>query len=383
MLTAVVNTVAENQDWIKIFGLKLNLDRVAFTLPIGDGYDIYWYAVIIAVGLLLAMLYGFKRAPKFGIDTDKMIDVVLVSFIIAFVGARAYYLIFDAKPLSSFGEIFAVRNGGLAIYGGVIGAFVSGYIMCRVKKIKVFAMYDLAALGFLIGQGIGRWGNFFNQEAYGTHTDSIFGMTGNIIEMNYAYGSSVGAEPPVHPCFLYESFFCLLGFALLHFVSKKRKFDGQIISLYMIWYGVVRFFIEGLRTDSLPLGALRVSQVVSFVLVVAGIALYIFLQSRGKKAAVEQGEYDQLFSDFDDENGEEIDEITDADEVADAESIADLAALDGAEAPTESVDDTNDKTDDAGTNEIETDTNEIETDTADAELNNQPTDENATEGTDE
>ena len=375
MLTAAVNTVAENQDWIKIFGLKLNLDRVAFTLPIGDGYDIYWYAIIIAVGLLLAMLYGFKRAPKFGIDTDKMIDVVLVSFIIAFVGARAYYLIFDAKPLSSFSEIFAVRNGGLAIYGGVIGAFVSGYVMCRVKKVKVLAMYDLAALGFLIGQGIGRWGNFFNQEAYGTHTDSIFGMTGNIIEKNFAYGSSVGAEPPVHPCFLYESFFCLLGFALLHFVSKKRKFDGQIISLYMIWYGVVRFFIEGLRTDSLPLGALRVSQVVSFVLVVAGIALYIFLQSRGKKAAVEQGEYDQLFSDFDEENGEEIDEITDADEVADAESIADLAALDGAEATTESVADTTDA--------AETDTNEIETDTADAELNNQPTDENATEGTEE
>ena len=375
MLTAAVNTVAENQDWIKIFGLKLNLDRVAFTLPIGDGYDIYWYAVIIAFGLLLAMLYGFKRAPKFGIDTDKMIDVVLVSFIIAFVGARAYYLIFDAKPLSSFGEIFAVRNGGLAIYGGVIGAFVSGYIMCRVKKIKVFAMYDLAALGFLIGQGIGRWGNFFNQEAYGTHTDSIFGMTGNIIEANSAYELSVGAQPPVHPCFLYESFFCLLGFALLHFVSKKRKFDGQIISLYMIWYGVVRFFIEGLRTDSLPLGALRVSQVVSFVLVVAGIALYIFLQSRGKKAVVEQGEYDQLFSDFDEENGEEIDEITDADEVADAESIADLAALDGAEATTESVADTTDA--------AETDTNEIETDTADAELNNQPTDENATEGTEE
>lgn len=372
MLTAAVNTVAENQDWIKIFGLKLNLDRVAFTLPIGDGYDIYWYAVIIAFGLLLAMLYGFKRAPKFGIDTDKMIDVVLVSFICAFVGARAYYLIFDAKPLSSFGEIFAVRNGGLAIYGGVIGAFVSGYIMCRVKKIKVFAMYDLAALGFLIGQGIGRWGNFFNQEAYGTHTDSIFGMTGNIIEMNYA-------EPPVHPCFLYESFFCLLGFALLHFVSKKRKFDGQIISLYMIWYGVVRFFIEGLRTDSLPLGALRVSQVVSFVLVVAGIALYIFLQSRGKKAAVEQGEYDQLFSDFDEENGEEIDEITDADEVADAESIADLAALDGAEATIEPVADTTDA-DETDTNEIETDIND---DTNDAELNNQPTDENATEGTEE
>ena len=328
MLTAAVNTVAENEDWIKIFGIKLNLDRVAFTLPIGDGYAIYWYAVIIAFGLLLAMLYGFKKAPKFGIDTDKMIDVVLVSFICAFVGARAYYLIFDGKPLSSFGEIFAVRNGGLAIYGGVIGAFVSGFIMCRVKKIKVLAMFDLAALGFLIGQGIGRWGNFFNQEAYGTHTDSFFGMTGNIIEKNYVYGSAVGAEPPVHPCFLYESFFCLLGFVLLHLVSKKRKFDGQIVSLYMIWYGVVRFFIEGFRTDSLPLGALRVSQVVSFVAVVAGIILYLFLQSRVKRAAVEEGEYDTLFADFDDET-DETDELTSLDTLE--ADTNELSALDGAD----------------------------------------------------
>ena len=360
MLTAAVNTVAENENWIKIFGLKLNLDRVAFTIPIGNGYDIYWYAIIIAAGLLLAMLYGFKRAPKFGIDTDKMIDVVLVSFICAFVGARAYYLIFDGKPLSSFGEIFAVRNGGLAIYGGVIGAFVSGFIMCCVKKIKVLAMYDLAALGFLIGQGIGRWGNFFNQEAYGTHTDSIFGMTGNIIENNYIYGLSVGAEPPVHPCLLYESFFCLLGFALLHFVSKKRKFDGQIISLYMIWYGAVRFFVEGLRTDSLPLGALRVSQVVSFTLVVAGIALYIFLNSRSKRVTVEGGEYAELFSDFEDET-DQTDELAalDSDKtVADSEALADLAALDGVEVP-------------------------VDTDIDDETAADTVADETATEGTDE
>lgn len=276
------------EPYIKLFGITFHIDRVAFTIPIGDGYNIYWYAIIIAAGLLLAMAYAFRRAPQFGIDKDRMLDVVLVSFIAALVGARAYYLIFDGKPITSVGDIFAVRNGGLAIYGGIIGAFLAGFIMCRVRKVKVLAMFDLAALGFLIGQGIGRWGNFINQEAYGTHTDSIFGMTGSII-----------GDDPVHPCFLYESFFCLLGFLLLHLVSKKRKFDGQIITLYMIWYGVVRFFIEGLRTDSLKIGILRISQIVSFVAVVAGVIFYFVLLARAKRLKAETGDYSGLFGDYD------------------------------------------------------------------------------------
>lgn len=276
------------EPYIKIFGITFHIDRVAFTIPIGDGYNIYWYAIIIAAGLLLAMAYAFRRAPQFGIDKDRMLDVVLVSFIAALVGARAYYLIFDGKPITSVGDIFAVRNGGLAIYGGIIGAFLAGFIMCRVRKVNVLAMFDLAALGFLIGQGIGRWGNFINQEAYGTHTDSIFGMTGSII-----------GDDPVHPCFLYESFFCLLGFLLLHLVSKKRKFDGQIITLYMIWYGIVRFFIEGLRTDSLKIGILRISQIVSFVAVVAGIIFYFVLLARAKRLKAETGDYSGLFGDYD------------------------------------------------------------------------------------
>lgn len=276
------------EPYIKLFGITFHIDRVAFTIPIGDGYNIYWYAIIIAAGLLLAMAYAFRRAPQFGIDKDRMLDVVLVSFIAALVGARAYYLIFDGKPITSVGDIFAVRNGGLAIYGGIIGAFLAGFIMCRVRKVNVLAMFDLAALGFLIGQGIGRWGNFINQEAYGTHTDSIFGMTGSII-----------GDDPVHPCFLYESFFCLLGFLPLHLVSKKRKFDGQIITLYMIWYGIVRFFIEGLRTDSLKIGILRISQIVSFVAVVAGVIFYFVLLARAKRLKAETGDYSGLFGDYD------------------------------------------------------------------------------------
>ncbi len=310
------------ETFIKIFGITFNIDRVAFTLPIGDGYPIYWYAVIIATGLLLAMIYGFYRAPKFGIDKDAMFDVVLASFIVSLIGARAYYLLFDGQPITSIQEIFAVRDGGLAIYGAVIGAFATGYIMCRIKKVNVLAMFDLGALGFLIGQGIGRWGNFVNQEAFGTPTDSIFGMT----------GSRIG-DIPVHPCFLYESFFCLIGFLLLHFISRKRQFDGQIITLYMVWYGVVRFFIEGLRTDSLIIGpsGLRISQVVSFVAVVAGAVLYFVLRARVKKAVTETGEYSGLFGDFDDENVS-IDSSTEAEAEVSSEDETEATDVDNDEA---------------------------------------------------
>lgn len=327
------SNVAATEPFIEIFGITFNIDRVAFTLPIGKGYPIYWYAIIIVAGLLLAMAYGFKRAPKFGIDKDAMFDVVLYSFIAAIIGARSYYLIFDGKPLTSVKEIFALRDGGLAIYGGVIAAFVAGFILCKIKKVNVLAMFDIAALGFLIGQGIGRWGNFVNQEAYGTATDNIFGMT----------GSRIG-EIPVHPCFLYESFFCLVGFVILHFISRKRQFDGQIISLYMIWYGVVRFFIEGLRTDSLYIGVLRVSQIVAFLSVIAGIVLYVLLFLRKKKAVTENGEYNELFEDYEDLD-EEIGEVEETEGIDETEEIDEVEA--------ETIDETEESGEIAETEEVE------------------------------
>lgn len=327
------SNIAATEPFIEIFGITFNIDRVAFTIPIGKGYPIYWYAIIIVAGLLLAMAYGFKRAPKFGIDKDAMFDVVLYSFIGAIIGARAYYLIFDGKPLTSVKEIFALRDGGLAIYGGVIAAFVVGFILCKIKKVNVLAMFDIAALGFLIGQGIGRWGNFVNQEAYGTATDTIFGMTGNRI-----------GEIPVHPCFLYESFFCLVGFVILHFISRKRQFDGQIISLYMIWYGVVRFFIEGLRTDSLYIGVLRVSQIVAFLSVIAGIVLYVLLFLRKKKAVTENGEYNELFEDYEDLD-EEIGEVEETEGIDETEEIDEVEA--------ETIDETEESGEIAETEEVE------------------------------
>ena len=208
---------------VTIFGIDLSLKPIAFSIPIGDGYwHIYWYGILIATGFLLALIYGIKNAKRFSIETDRMLDVVLIVVPIAILCARLYYVIFDGVKLQSFGDFFGFSDSsgfsGLAIYGGVIGAFLSGFLACKIRKVKILDMFDIAAIGFLIGQGIGRWGNFVNQEAYGSFTGSSWwGMQSDrtIMEMG---------EGLVHPCFLYESIWCIIGFFLLHYFSKKRKF---------------------------------------------------------------------------------------------------------------------------------------------------------------
>ncbi len=246
------------------------------------GFQIYWYGVIIAIGVLLAISYGLKRAKDFDIDPDSMIDVALLTIPVAFLGARLYYVFFKdwaayaADPIS----ILDVRDGGLAIFGGIIVAFVFGPLMCKVKKVKIWAMFDATALGFLIGQGIGRWGNFFNQEAFGGNTDLPWGMTGEIIRSG-VNGTGYDTALPVHPTFLYESLWCLLGFVLLHILSKKLyKFHGMIFCGYMVWYGVGRFLIEGLRTDSLAAGTMRISQLVAVLAVILGVVLFLILRRK-------------------------------------------------------------------------------------------------------
>ncbi len=264
-------------------GLKFGISDVLF--QIGD-FQIKWYGLIIAVGFLLAMLYAFRRAKDFQIDSDRMIDVVLVSTLFAFVGARLYYVFFSdrvsdylADPLS----ILYIWEGGLGIYGGIIFAFITAIWMCRVRKVNTLAMFDLASLGFLIGQGIGRWGNFFNQEAFGGNTDLPWGMTGNLIKQGLG-GSGFNPREPVHPTFLYESLWCLAGFLLLHFISKKLyKFNGEIFSLYLVWYGVGRFGIESLRTDSLMLGTMKVSQLVAVLAIIGGIAMLFLFKARAQR----------------------------------------------------------------------------------------------------
>ncbi len=241
------------------------------------GVNIYWYGVIIAAGVVLAYLYAMRRATKdFGLVKDRVFDVVFAAIIGGFVCARIYFCVFTELKnpgTYTFATVFTgIRDGGLAIYGGAIGAFLVGFVFCKIRKVNFFAMADLASLGFLIGQTIGRWGNFINQEAYGEvcSPDWVFGMNGSKI------ASEVEAGALVHPCFLYESVWCLLGFVLLHFYSKKlRTFDGEITLMYVAWYGLGRFFIEGLRTDSLYAGSLRVSQIVAGISFVAGLVLFI------------------------------------------------------------------------------------------------------------
>lgn len=322
--------------------IPLSDTLVSFTL-FGNDITIKWYGVIIALGFLLAMIYGMKRAKAFDIDTDRMIDVVLVATVVGFAAARLYYVLFSENRDDYFANpitILYIWEGGIGIYGGIIGAFTSGVLMCKLRRVNAPAMMDLAALGFLIGQGVGRWGNFFNQEAFGGNTTLPWGMTGNLIQsgantnkinIDKAFDPSL----PVHPTFLYESLWCLLGFVLLHIVSKKSyKFKGQIFSLYLVWYGVGRFFIELTRTDSLMIGSMKASCFVAVLAVLLGLLLYVVFQNAHNRAprAVASGEATITLQEDENAPIEGSDEAEEAiEEEVSAEDLADLAALDGAE----------------------------------------------------
>ena len=255
------------------------------------GIKIYWYGVLITLGVVLAYLYAMHRSKDFGLNKDRMFDVVFVALIGGFLGARIYYCVFqtlDPNSGMSFDFISTfttIRDGGLAIYGGIIGGFLCGFIACKIRKVYFRAMADLAAMGFLIGQCIGRWGNFINQEAFGAacSQDWIFGMTSTDVIRR----SGFDAGTLVHPCFLYESVWCLVGFIALHFYSKKlRTFDGEIALLYAAWYGLGRAWIEGLRTDSLMIGEFKVSQLVAAASFIVGTALVIVFKILTEKKQI-------------------------------------------------------------------------------------------------
>ena len=285
-----------------LFPNGIEIDRVMFTIP-GINIDVYWYGFLIALGMLLAMIYGFKRLKSWGLEADRFTDTVLVGLIGGIIGARAYYVIFSLdKYLNDDGmfDIAAainIRDGGLAIYGGVIGALIFGCLMAKIRKVHIPALLDLVGLGFLIGQGLGRWGNFFNMEAYGSMTTLPWGMTSKSIinELHaYYYPDRVqlvyndATEMIAHPCFLYESLWCFLGLLLLHLYSKHRKFDGEIFLMYIGWYGMGRFWIEGLRTDSLyiPGTMFRVSQVIAGTCVLFALILLTVNHLNVKKNGV-------------------------------------------------------------------------------------------------
>lgn len=250
-------------------GIAMDPSRVAFTL---FGKEVYWYGILIALGFTLAVVYACRRAKQFGLTDDHILDMLLLAVPLAIICARAYYCIFYWElfrddPIS----VFYIWEGGIAIYGGVIGAVVAALIYCKWRKVPFGPLADVGSLGLLIGQMIGRWGNFINREAYGAPTDSFLKM---------GLADSLGQVTYYHPTFLYESLWNLVGFVLLHFYSKKRKFDGEVFTAYVAWYGLGRLWIEGLRTDSLYLfgTGIRVSQLVAGVSFVLATAFLLYVR---------------------------------------------------------------------------------------------------------
>lgn len=282
-------------------GLEFELNRVAVTL---FGRPIYWYGVIIGCGFLLAVLLCSRWAPRFGVTGDQVMDMLIFAVPAALIGVRAYYVIFNldlyrrADGSLDWAAIFRFSDGGLAIYGGIIAAALALVIFCRVKKISFLAFADLGVHGLLIGQCIGRWGNFMNVEAYGSVTtvpwrmcsESIAGQLWHkgLLESEEAYYAILDGTLGVHPTFFYESLWNFVGIFLIYFLGKKmRKFDGQIFLSYVLWYGLGRFWIEGMRTDSLYFFGLelfgvpiRTSQVLALGSALVAAAILIWQMTR-------------------------------------------------------------------------------------------------------
>lgn len=288
-------------DYISFPKLGISIDVSPTAFKIGS-IEIKWYALCIMLGFTLAIVYALVQGKKQGFKSDTFVDLAIIAMVFGLIGARLYYVLFRLDQyIKDPVSILYIWNGGLAIYGGVILAVLASFVYCRVKKQPFLKLADIAAPAILIGQAIGRWGNFFNQEAFGVNTDLPWGMTGNIIAENIRseaadikdkFGIILDSTKNVHPTFLYESLWCALGVLVLWlFYKKYRKFDGQIALMYCAWYGFERMFVEGLRTDSLYLFAnIRISQVIAAATFLVAVALIIYfsLRSRGKIAPSEK-----------------------------------------------------------------------------------------------
>ena len=283
-------------------GLSFELNRVAFTV---FGHNVYWYGVIIALGFSLAVIYCYYTAYHFGIDNEMIFDLLIVATPLSLVGARAYYVIFyldlfrNADGSFSWGDAIAIWDGGMAIYGSIIAAILCVIGFCKVRKVNTWAFLDLGCYGVIIGQAVGRWGNFVNVEAFGGVTDLPWRMSAErianklwnngLLESEEAYEATLSGELGVHPTFLYESLWNVIGFFLLILIAKKwRKVDGQIFLSYLAWYGIGRAVIEGLRTDSLYFfgTGLRTSQLLGILSAAAALVCLVWrLKNSGPAAA--------------------------------------------------------------------------------------------------
>ena len=244
------------------------MDRVAFTI---FGIDVMWYGVLIATGMLIGIALAVREAKRVGISEDDVLNIAIIAIPVAIICARLYYVIFSWDYYSQNpGEIFNIRGGGLAIHGGLIGGILTGFIYAKVKKLDFFKTADAVMVGMPLAQAIGRWGNFINGEAHGGPTSLPWGIMVDGVK--------------VHPTFLYESIWDFGIFLFIMFYMRKKKtYEGEVIVSYITLYSIGRFFIEGLRTDSLMFGPIRMAQFVSLVGVVGGLVLHFYLKNRAKK----------------------------------------------------------------------------------------------------
>lgn len=287
--------LSETVEFPNLFSGDIQVNRVAFRL---FNIDIYWYGVLIAIGVVLAFAYALKRAKKVGLISDNVFDTAFIAIIVGFIGARAYFCLFynlmnpEAEDKYTFITMFTkIHDGGLAIYGGIIFGVITGIIVSKIKKSPFLPILDLAGPAFLIGQSIGRWGNFINQECFGAPTagNLPWGMTGSKIALDPVYTEAAklaGNDETVlvHPCFLYESLWCLAGFLLIHFLANRiRSFDGETFLFYVLWYGAGRGWIEALRTDSLYAGSVKISQVIAIASSVLALIMIIYFKLAVKK----------------------------------------------------------------------------------------------------
>ena len=255
---------------------EFEIDQVAFS-PFG--VDVAWYGIIIVLGMMVAVAICFLRAKESRLLFDDMIDITFATVFPGVIGARAYYVFFDAlKNPGKYKDFFSViniRGGGLAIYGGILFGALGCFIAMKVKKVNILKFFDYVAPAVMIAQAIGRWGNFFNAEAYGAETSLPWRMR---------LGTGAGAVE-VHPTFFYESLWNLIGFSLILALlgGKKKKYDGQVTLAYFAWYGLGRMFIEGLRQDSLYIGPLRVSQWLAGFFLVSAVTLLIYFAVSKKR----------------------------------------------------------------------------------------------------
>ena len=262
------------------------------------GFPIAFYGMLIALGMVLGVSLILHRAKKDGLDPDQCLDICIFTIIFAVIGARIYYVAFAWDYYKdNLLSVFNIRQGGLAIYGGVLAGILTVYIMCRIKKISFLQFTDLAAPGLLVGQILGRWGNFFNREAFGQYTDGLFAMElplnairsmDDVTQEMLAHARVVDGVSyiQVHPTFLYESAWCLLVLAFLFWYRHRQKFQGEIFLVYLAGYGLGRFWIEGLRTDQLliPGIGIPVSRVLALILFVGATAIIIVQRKKIKKS---------------------------------------------------------------------------------------------------